>query len=49
MQKSEKIHLEVGLDYLCASIGNKESISLEKKNKKQTCNTKKNHFNWRFL
>ena len=47
MQKSEKIHLEVGLDYLSASIGNKGSISLEK-NKKQTCNTKKKHFNWRF-
>ena len=31
MQKSEKIHLEVGLDYLSASIGNKGSISLEKK------------------
>ena len=48
MQKSEKIHLEVGLDYLSASIGNKGSISLKKK-KKTDLQHKKKHFNWTFL
>ena len=41
MQKSEKIHLEVGLDYLSASIGNKGSISLKKKIKNRLATQKK--------